>query len=372
MLGTASAEDALSLDTAKLTYRYDANRSGYVDSTIAPPFALQWFINTAPAAKYVFNPKINCSIIGEGDTLYFSTLQEEFCAFDVQSKEYKWRYSTAGRVQSSATIAGDKILFGDTKGYLYCLNKLTGAVIWKRKFKVEIITSPLVVNDNIYFTDMSDTLYCVSLDAGKIIWRSSVENYLDKVVIRGTASASYSDGLVYQGFSDGYLYCYDTAAQKERFRKKVKEEGVFYDVDSPAVIDGDTVYTSSFDGSFIAIHKDKPAIKWELKIKGNGYAAYNDDNLIVSSNGGVLYNVDKVYGTIIWEKELSENLTAPVITDNYVFTASRNFFYVVDISTGVTKYEYEPGSGINTELCVIGDYVYFISNKGYLYCFKSE
>jgi outer membrane protein assembly factor BamB len=366
------AADEINLSDSKTTYRYNVKRSGYADLNITPPLKLKWFFNTNLKKDYIYNPKVNCSLIGEGDTLYFGTLENSFCAFDAAKKEYKWRYNTVGDVQSSAVLFGDKIFFSDTKGYLYCLNKETGEVIWRNEFKNEILSSPLAVEDKIFFTDMDDVLYCITKDSGSILWKVEINNYLRSVVIRAAASPSYGNGLIYQGFSDGYLYCYDMVTSNEVFRKKVKGSGILYDVDSPAAVDGNTVYSSSFDGNFMAINALNSTTKWEIKISGNGYPAFNDDSLIISSNDGILYRVDKDFGSIIWERQLSKNLTPPVITDDYVFTASQDYLYVVDIKSGEVRYEYEPGSGINSELCLINDYVYFMSNKGYLYCFNTS
>jgi outer membrane protein assembly factor BamB len=375
---TLSASQVISAKTAsnpgnqKATYRYDLKRSGYIDINILPPLELQWFFNTNSTKDYVYDPKVSCGIVGEGDILYFGTLENVFCAFDTSKKEYKWRYNTYGIVSAGATLTKDKIIFGDTKGYLYCLKKETGKILWQQNFKDEIISSPLVVENKVFFNDMSDTLYCISKDTGEFIWKFKLENYLKNIVIRDISSPSYNDGFLYQGFSDGYLYCFNTNSSKEIFKKKIKDEGIFYDVDSPAAIDGDTVYSSSFDGSFLALKSDQPTAKWNIKVNGNGYPAFSKYNLIISTSDGNLYSVDKTFGNIIWERKLSSYLTAPVITDDYIFVSSPRYLYVVDIKNGKVEYEFEPGSGISSELCLINDSVYFISNKGYIYCFKSK
>ncbi|MFC1856251.1 PQQ-binding-like beta-propeller repeat protein, partial [Thermodesulfobacteriota bacterium] len=292
----------------KETYRYDIVRSGYADVDVSLPLKLNWFINTTIDGNYYYDPKVKCSIVGDSGVLYFGAVEQKFSAYDTATEQFKWSYQTAGNVHASATIVGDEIYFGDSKGYLYCMNKISGELEWKRRFNNEVLSSPLIVDDRIYFSDMDDTLFCVSNEAGEVIWKVESRNYVRDVVIREVTSPSYSNGMVYQGFSDGYLYCYDAKLGKEIFRKKVRREGMFFDVDSPAAIDGKSVYTSSFDGRFIAINSTTPTSKWEIEIKGNGYPAFSGSDLIVSSSDGVLYKVDKEYGNILWEKELSPNL----------------------------------------------------------------
>lgn len=357
----------------KTTYRYSLTRAGYTDSNITVPLSLKWFYKTRLQEDYIYNPKVNCTLIAEDKILYFSTLENTFCAFDSVKKEYKWRYNTIGNVYAGATLSGDDIIFGDTKGYLYCLDKGTGKVLWQNKFNNEIISSPLPIEDKVFFTDMGDSLYSASKDSGNILWKRELESYLQNIVMRDISSPSYKDGFIYQGFSDGYLYCFDANTSKEKFRKKIKNKGkAFYDVDAPAVIDGNTVYSSSYDGAFLAVSADKPETKWQITIKGNGYSAFNNDCLIVSTNEGSLYSIGKDFGNIVWERALSPNLTPPIITDKYIFVASEDYLYVVDISNGEVQYEYEPGSGINSELCIVGNNLYFLSNKGYLYCLESK
>ena len=356
----------------KVTYRYDFKRSGYTDAQVRPPLELGWFFNTNLSDEYIYNPKINCSLIGEGSRLYFGTFNKTFTAFDTEKRAIIWQFKTEGDVHAGATMDGEKIFFGDSKGFLYCLNKNSGKLMWQRSYDNEILSSPLVAADRLYFSDMSDTLYSISTQTGDAKWKVAVENYLNNIVMRGVTSPAYSDGLIYQGASDGYLYCFDAETSEEKYRKKVKGGGKFYDVDAPAAVEGKVVYSSSYDGNLIAVSSDEPKTKWSAKVKGNSYSAFNKDALIVSSSEGALYRINKDVGSVVWESELSEHLTAPVITNDHIFVASEDFFYVVDINSGEVEYEYEPGSGINSELCLIGDRVYFVSNKGYLYCFKSK
>ncbi len=368
----ARAETLSSGTAQKLSYRYGQSRSGYSTAKLSPNLSIKWFINTRLTDKYIFAPKMTNPLVGEAGILYFGDLEGNFCAFDISKKKIIWRQKTIGHVQAGATISDDNIYFGDNKGYLYSLNKKSGEVLWRQKYNVEILSAPLVIENEIYFTDLSDTLFCVSKDSGKRLWKVKLDTFTRDIIVRDVAAPAYSDGKLYQGFSDGYLYCFDTKTRKNLYKKMVGGIEGINDVDTPAAVDGDTLYASSFDGNFIAIKTANAKTKWKIMLDGSGYPGFNDNDLIIASRGGTLYNVDKSFGNIIWETKLSPNLIAPVITDKYVFAASEDYLYVVDIKSGKVLFEFEPGSGINSEIYLTDDALYFLSNKGYLYCFMAE
>jgi polyvinyl alcohol dehydrogenase (cytochrome) len=54
-------------------------------------------------------------------------------ASSVGSLIKKWELATEGDVQAHPAVEGDNLYFPDSAGFLYKVNKRTGAVIWKVK-----------------------------------------------------------------------------------------------------------------------------------------------------------------------------------------------------------------------------------------------
>jgi outer membrane protein assembly factor BamB len=70
--------------------------------------------------------------VSDGETLYFgSSSQDLLRAVDLSSGELKWNYVAGGPIRLAPTIDDNRILFGSDDGYVYCLNRNSGELIWK-------------------------------------------------------------------------------------------------------------------------------------------------------------------------------------------------------------------------------------------------
>ena len=94
-------------------------------------------------------------------------------------------------------------------GKLNCVNDYTGELIWSYDVPGGVKSSPVVSTyysnkPFVYFTSAMDngSLYCLDVD-GNLIWEYNPPDD-DKYVLQG---AAVSQGKVYYGTDDGYLYC---------------------------------------------------------------------------------------------------------------------------------------------------------------------
>ena len=71
--------------------------------------------------------------IGKDQLLYYgSSSSDEVTCLDVASGLVRWRFPTEGPVRFAPEIAGEALVFASDDGYVYSLERLTGALNWKR------------------------------------------------------------------------------------------------------------------------------------------------------------------------------------------------------------------------------------------------
>ena len=144
----------------------------------------------------------------------------EISCCDFQDGSLLWKKTDYGHTNTGTTIVDDKLYFcGDTKmneeKYVYCLNKITGNIIWKYFVGrgTEHISGccPAFKDDKLFFCKaVSDScVYCLSVSSGEMQWKW--KNPLGHGVKN---SPTVIDGKVYFG-SHGHGIVYPENGEAE-------------------------------------------------------------------------------------------------------------------------------------------------------------
>jgi eukaryotic-like serine/threonine-protein kinase len=204
------------------------------------------------------------------------------------------------------------------------------------------------------------------------------------------SSPAISDGVLYIGSSDHFLYALDagTGALKWKFETAGRITS------SPAVSEG-LVFFGSFDSNFYAVDVATGKLKWKFKTSGERrFAATHlhgaepaaetmpdpfDFYLSspVVSNGAVyfgsgdtnIYALDVASGTLKWKFKTGDVVHAsPAISDGTLFVGSwDSFFYALDAASGKEKWRFKTGEdpkihnqvGIQSSAAVADGVAYF-------------
>lgn len=216
-----------------------------------------------------------------------------------------YRTYTTGYVDSSLIVAGNYLYHttgGDYEGsgsdrnpWVYCLDRLTGEVVWKFMMAYGQgyeVTSPLVIGDLLIVTATNWNIYCFDRFTGEMLHRLKLEpdypkDAEDDIVWEGrpfhtgATTPVYDSGAMYFGTADGHIMAYSVT----------REEGFVrlwdYDPDD-SVIDGKYVGTK---GSF---YFHAPVI---ADVDGTRM-------LFLGSYEGYVHALDASTGEAIWVKRM--------------------------------------------------------------------
>lgn len=113
-------------------------------------------------------------VIGSDGTLFIGTFKGEMLAFDIQSKEIRWRFQAGGWIFSAAALDGENLIFGDMKGNLYKLKANDGSQVWTKvvgdsNTSNAIASTPYVQEGNIYVSTETETVYAFN-SSGTQTW----------------------------------------------------------------------------------------------------------------------------------------------------------------------------------------------------------
>ena len=132
--------------------------------------------------------------------------------------------------------------------------RASGAIRWSYRGKGAIERRPELGGDAIYVTSATDRVVALEPRSGRLLWqyeRESPEGF----TIHGHAGPRLHHGLVYTGFSDGYLVALNAGTGDLVWARSLATASEQYvDVDAtPALFGEDLLLASSYSGGLYAL-----------------------------------------------------------------------------------------------------------------------
>jgi outer membrane protein assembly factor BamB len=233
----------------------------------------------------------------DGNTVVFGSQDGHVYALDARTGRERWRFRTGGRVYASPAIAAGMVFAADQGGSVFALTLTSGRLIWR--FDTEgtrlnsadwgfdrttVQSSPAIAGGAVYVGARDGFLYAIDRATGAPRWR------YDHKVSWVNSSPAVSDGLVYAGTSDGqFVQAVDTATGEERWRAKTS--AIVWA--SPAV-DNALVYVGEGIGTMYALDKRTGQEVWRYRVGHRIFssAVVDDGRLYFGSDDGGVYAVN--------------------------------------------------------------------------------
>ena len=135
------------------TFMHDNQRSGVTSEQLQPPLSESWVFKAAhqpqpawplPAKQDFWHRHYNLRatvtydrafhVVGAGDMVFFgSSADDKVYALDARTGQERWAFFTQAPVRLAPTVSGNKVYVGSDDGYVYCLSRDNGSLIWKYK-----------------------------------------------------------------------------------------------------------------------------------------------------------------------------------------------------------------------------------------------
>lgn len=133
------------------------------------------------------NKVISSPTIDEHDNnVYIGSDDGNLTCLDIRDGTVKWGHSVGDKIQSTPALKDNLVVFGSNNGYLYVLNKFTGAEEFTYNpgtilFNSAITSSPVINGNSLLFGD--DAGYLYSLNINKYEVPSSTQLYYSIAVL---------------------------------------------------------------------------------------------------------------------------------------------------------------------------------------------
>lgn len=99
-------------------------------------------------------------------------------------------------------LAYGNLYFSSGDHFIYCLNQITGKLVWKYKTEGALSMSPAVADGKVYIGSSDTHVYCFNASTGKVIWKCNTGGELHGFGI------AIAEGRVCVPSRDGHIYCF--------------------------------------------------------------------------------------------------------------------------------------------------------------------
>ena len=292
----------------------------------------RWTVNLA-------SPIESSAAVANG-LVYVGTRDGRLHALETATGRQKWSVPTGALVPfpwghesgdvwtSSLTIANGLVLFGGGDGFLYGVSAKAGSVLWRAKTGGRIRSAPAVVDKRAYVASFDGCVYALDVATGRQIWHYDTEGArlksgdfgFDRRSIQ--SSPAVSDGVVYVGARDGFIYAIDAATGTLRWRV---DHHISWINSSPAV-DNDVLYAGSSDAHFLqAVDVTTGKELWKAPSDGIVWSSPAVAGRFVywGDGPGRVHMTDRTTGTDVASfRTGSQIFSSPVIDGDLLFIGS--------------------------------------------------
>jgi outer membrane protein assembly factor BamB len=244
-------------------------------------------------------------VVADG-RVYAAALEGGVRAFDLQTGKSVWHYESKLRLSGGPGAGDGLVVIGGIEGEIIALDAATGTQKWQAKVPSEIIAAPAIGLGSVFVRSNDGHVTAFDAASGERRWFWVYE--VPTLSLRGNDAVVLGPGYVFSGNDDGSVSALSAADGHTLWNLPIaQQEGRseldrLADVDGTPVLDGGTLYASSFKKQTVAIDAPSGRAMWASQFGGAGRLGVGSDRLVVADPTGSVYALDKSSGASLWQQ----------------------------------------------------------------------
>ena len=280
--------------------------------------------------------------------VYAAALEGGVHALDLQTGKEVWEYTPAKekkkaklRLSGGPGVGDGLVAIGTLDGQVIALDAANGSEKWRSKVPGEVIAAPAVAQGLVFVRSNDGRTTAFDAVNGEQRWFNAQE--LPSLTVRGNAPVATGPGVLFIGNDDGTLSALAMQDGRPLWEQMVgtpegrTELERMADVDGAPVLEGNTLYVTSFKNETMAIEGPTGRPLWSRDHGGAGGVAVSSGNVVVTDGKGTVYGLDKTSGAAMWSQQAlaRRSVTGPVIQGDYVVVGDyKGYLHWLRLSDG--------------------------------------
>ncbi len=387
----------------------------------------KWDFNIGPTFS---SPVLDDSLIfatNQFGNLYALKTYQWFAP--ASSHRIAWEFQAGSGINKAVAVNDQKVVFGANDGFVYCLDKRNGQLIWKKSFgqnhqqAFRYFSTPYLKDGKVFIGSADKQMMILDIENGEALFKAQANDWVRATPVADNRNAYFSsmDGHIYQvnlhknkfkinwekrfgehfiyadlALADGHLLFNDSDLYTFCISEKGKKEWQFSSLKSFKDEEGFRIFMDQLAGG--AYYQSKPTIaegklfigtpsrfiyaldaesgeqQWKTEIGAaiSGSPVYDNGKIYVGQQGGEdeFYCLDAKDGKILWTQKVGWVWGSCAVSDGLVFLPGVDgFVNCLDAESGHIVWRHRTERSTCSEPLVVGDEVFFGSWDHYLYKF---
>lgn len=234
-------------------------------------------------------------------------------------------------------------------GNLFCLDMVTGEIIWNKEIGTPIRIAPTVNENKVFVQTIDNTLIAFDAIDGSELWKYKTD--FDSTTLVGGAAPAYNPDLdvLIAAFSNGELRAFKASTGTPLWgdmlisRRRTDSMSNITAIKANPIIDGDKVFAAGNNSVLAAIDLRTGNRIWDREISVNNQPWNAGEFLFVLSSDFDLLAIEKNTGKIVWNTKIpavDEEKSGvfglgPILAENRLIVATSNgYIFAVSPYTG--------------------------------------
>lgn len=302
--------------------------------------------------------------------VYAAAVEGGVRAFDLRTGKAVWHYESDLLLGGGPGAGDGLVVIGGMEGDVIALDAATGAEKWKAKVSNEVIAAPAIGNGMVFVRANDGRISAFDAATGERRWFWVKE--LPVLTVRGNGTPTVGPGYLFVGNDDGTVTALSMSDGSELWTQTVGQaEGRselerMADVDGSPVLDGTTLYATSYKNETLAIDAPSGRPMWSKDNGGFGGLGLGPDRVVVADPGGTVWGLDRASGSAMWQQAglVRRNLTAPAVQGEYAVVGDFDgYVHWLKLSDGTFAARARVGGDPVVAQPVVADGVLIVQNS---------
>jgi outer membrane protein assembly factor BamB len=305
----------------------------------------------------------------DGGRVYAAAVSGGVRALDLQTGRVVWTYASDSRLSGGPGVGEGLVVVGGLEGEVIALDAATGAEKWRAKVGNEVIAAPAVGQGRVFVRSNDGRVTAFDAATGERRWFWNHD--LPSLSVRGNDAPALGPGVLFVGNDDGTVAMLAMDDGRPLWEVPIAQpEGRteldrMADVDGTPVLEGGTVFATSYKRRTVAIDGPNGRPVWLAEHGGSGRPAVAPDRIVVVEPNGAVFGLDKQSGAALWQQPgLARRAVtgAAVVGEHAVVADFEGYVHWLRLDNGDFAARSRAGRGAVRAAPVVADGIVLVQN----------